>query len=346
VKPIRRLSAFLHQLYVLQDEHTLVHLVVNQLGTLISGDNFMVGKHDPFARMPLNLCLRYPSTRPDLLKAVHETGAMKQHPLWELAMKPGGKAKMLSQMMTHSEWSEHPMYRDILREDNVRDHLTIDFRLGTKFFLMVGLSRGRRGFRSSEVELLELLEPHLKQAFSNARLVSAAGLDKSSKDAEVFTLYRVDYAARIQDWEGEKLKRFHACFGPQARYAMEHLRVWLRCHIQQLNRGSLDRDIQPYRIRHGTKIVEFRLFRQWGSEAYMLSQCFLHGADGPTVMLSIREREVLSWVREGKSNAEIAIILGMSTYTVKDHLKQIFRKLGVDNRTAAARMAGGRPHGL
>ena len=52
--------------------------------------------------------------------------------------------------------------------------------------------------------------------------------------------------------------------------------------------------------------------------------------------LSPRERQVAEWVGQGKSNYEIAIILGISAHTVKNHLDKIFRKLGVENRWAAA----------
>jgi DNA-binding response OmpR family regulator/DNA-binding CsgD family transcriptional regulator len=49
-----------------------------------------------------------------------------------------------------------------------------------------------------------------------------------------------------------------------------------------------------------------------------------------------RESEVLFWVSFGKTNWEIAQILTMSPRTVNKHLEQLFKKIGVDNRTAAA----------
>jgi DNA-binding CsgD family transcriptional regulator len=52
-------------------------------------------------------------------------------------------------------------------------------------------------------------------------------------------------------------------------------------------------------------------------------------------VLTGREREVLDWLSEGKSNPEIGIILGISAHTVKHHLEKIFAKLGVENRHAA-----------
>jgi len=52
--------------------------------------------------------------------------------------------------------------------------------------------------------------------------------------------------------------------------------------------------------------------------------------------LTQRETEVLAWVSKGKSNKEIGLILELSPRTVNKHLEQIFIKLGVENRAAAA----------
>jgi DNA-binding NarL/FixJ family response regulator len=52
-----------------------------------------------------------------------------------------------------------------------------------------------------------------------------------------------------------------------------------------------------------------------------------------------RESEVLLWLSRGKSNADIAAILGMSPRTVDKHLEQIYKKMGVESRTAAVRLA-------
>ena len=55
--------------------------------------------------------------------------------------------------------------------------------------------------------------------------------------------------------------------------------------------------------------------------------------------LTSREAEVLWWVAQGKSNKELALILGISPRTVNKHLETVFEKMMVENRTAAARMA-------
>jgi DNA-binding NarL/FixJ family response regulator len=55
--------------------------------------------------------------------------------------------------------------------------------------------------------------------------------------------------------------------------------------------------------------------------------------------LTMREGEVLAWLSKGKTNRDIAQILGLSPRTVDKHLEQIYAKLGVENRTAAAAIA-------
>jgi DNA-binding NarL/FixJ family response regulator len=52
--------------------------------------------------------------------------------------------------------------------------------------------------------------------------------------------------------------------------------------------------------------------------------------------LTAREAEVLLWVAQGKSNADVAAILEMSEKTAKQHLGVCFQKMGVESRNAAS----------
>ncbi|HEY5912840.1 MAG TPA: response regulator transcription factor [Verrucomicrobiae bacterium] len=51
--------------------------------------------------------------------------------------------------------------------------------------------------------------------------------------------------------------------------------------------------------------------------------------------LTPRVAETLLWIAQGKTNAEIGIILGISEATVKKHVLEVFSALGVETRTAA-----------
>lgn len=68
---------------------------------------------------------------------------------------------------------------------------------------------------------------------------------------------------------------------------------------------------------------------------FYLSYRRLYARPMPTVNLSPRETEVLTWIAAGKTDEEIAVILGISRNTVDTHLRSIFRKLDATNRVSA-----------
>ncbi|MCS7060296.1 MAG: response regulator transcription factor [Anaerolineae bacterium] len=70
-----------------------------------------------------------------------------------------------------------------------------------------------------------------------------------------------------------------------------------------------------------------------------LAQIRFHRSGGPSESLTERELDVLRAVSRGMSNKEIGESLGISTNTVQVHLRNIFAKLGVGDRTEAVAYA-------
>lgn len=62
--------------------------------------------------------------------------------------------------------------------------------------------------------------------------------------------------------------------------------------------------------------------------------------------LSQREIEIMEWVRIGKTNYEVGMILNISAFTVKNHLQRIFKKLDVTNRAQAVERLGRAKRGV
>jgi NarL family two-component system response regulator LiaR len=72
------------------------------------------------------------------------------------------------------------------------------------------------------------------------------------------------------------------------------------------------------------------------------TQALIHAATrslSPGHDLTEREREVLKLLVKGLSNAQIAEQLGVSPYTIRNHVSRIFSKLNVSSRTEAATLA-------
>ncbi|RED17504.1 LuxR family transcriptional regulator [Parasphingopyxis lamellibrachiae] len=78
---------------------------------------------------------------------------------------------------------------------------------------------------------------------------------------------------------------------------------------------------------------EFQAIAQMAHQRYCE---LLSTEETETITLSPREKEVLVWVARGKSNNAISSILGISANTVDTHLRRIYDKLGVSDRTTAA----------
>jgi two-component system nitrate/nitrite response regulator NarL len=63
------------------------------------------------------------------------------------------------------------------------------------------------------------------------------------------------------------------------------------------------------------------------------------GHDAKTSPLTIRQQEILALLAEGMPNKRIADTLGVTEGTIKQHLKDLFRRLGASNRTQAVKEA-------
>jgi DNA-binding CsgD family transcriptional regulator len=62
-------------------------------------------------------------------------------------------------------------------------------------------------------------------------------------------------------------------------------------------------------------------------------------ADNNSVNLTVREKEVLNWLKQGKTSWDISVILGISERTVNYHIYNIMEKLGATNRPQAVAVA-------
>jgi DNA-binding NarL/FixJ family response regulator len=110
-----------------------------------------------------------------------------------------------------------------------------------------------------------------------------------------------------------------------------------------MNLGADDYLTKPVSKNDLLAAIEARFARQRTHEAHLQEQLdqidFTPNFDSPIPLqalgLTPREAEVLLWVAQGKSNADIATILGMAEKTVKKHMGNMFEKLGLESRNAA-----------
>ncbi len=101
-----------------------------------------------------------------------------------------------------------------------------------------------------------------------------------------------------------------------------------------MDMGADDYLTKPFTVPELLSAIEARFLR---SEQQRLSAKPSFNSPEPLQVLGLtpREAEVLFWMAQGKTNAEIGMVLEMSVATVKKHAEHIFEKLNVENRSAA-----------
>lgn len=102
-----------------------------------------------------------------------------------------------------------------------------------------------------------------------------------------------------------------------------------------MNLGADDYLTKPVSAEDLLKAVEARLAREQARGPSFVPDFSSATPLEAALGLTPREAEVLLWVAQGKSNPEIASILGAAENTIKVHLGRIFEKIGADNRHAA-----------
>jgi DNA-binding response OmpR family regulator/DNA-binding CsgD family transcriptional regulator len=186
------------------------------------------------------------------------------------------------------------------------------------------------------VEMIARIKVHLK----NARLGQSA---RAALDVSGRYLFAVN---RLGDviWatpQAQKLLAGDEAIDAAAKLALP--RPWLEW-LEQLHKGLSDpkTPLSSSLLRH--EQLRLQYMGKLGPNEFLLRLARDSGTETPVEFskelgLTNREGEVLNWLSKGKTNRDIAQILGLSPRTIDKHLEQIYAKLGVENRTAAAAIA-------
>ncbi len=138
-----------------------------------------------------------------------------------------------------------------------------------------------------------------------------------------------------------------AHFQGDGRHAPQALQVWLMREAARLGpvEGVVaDPPSVTLEASGSGRRLKFTLHECTGEGEWMIvlresDDAAALDALGLVFRLTPREAEVLYWVAKGKTNKDIADIVGSSPATVKKHLEHVYEKLGVETRNAAAALA-------
>ncbi|MCZ2126427.1 MAG: response regulator transcription factor [Anaerolineales bacterium] len=106
-------------------------------------------------------------------------------------------------------------------------------------------------------------------------------------------------------------------------------------NIEPRNLARIIREVADGKYVFAGNVFTRRELELWVDESMEGARRSYSEPGAPYHPLSSREMEVLSYVVQGMSNKEIAIFLGISHQTVKNHVTSVLRKFGVEDRTQA-----------
>lgn len=103
-----------------------------------------------------------------------------------------------------------------------------------------------------------------------------------------------------------------------------------------MNMGADDYLTKPVANTDLVRAIEMRLRRSEQQAKQEFKSDFSSTEPLLKLGLTPRAAEALLWLAQGKTNSDIAAILGITESTVKKHVQEMFEKLGVETRGAAA----------
>lgn len=224
-----------------------------------------------------------------------------------------------------------------LKRDKLLSHLPVIFMTGLSQteHVVEGLACGGVDYVTKPIVLDELLA-RIRVHLGNARQAyeTHAALDASGR-----FLFATDRGGRIL-WCTPKARQLLSGAGAtrdtEARLPSETIEQLLR-----LRRGDHNTAARCLVSIAGRRL-ECSFVSTLGADELLFRLADATGSERePSVLqhtfaLTSREAEVLLWVSRGKQNRDIGEILNISPRTVNKHLEQVFVKLGVENRAAAA----------
>jgi DNA-binding CsgD family transcriptional regulator len=297
--------------------------ILVDLGRLIEADWVTYTEVDHVGRRLLAYVPR-PGDEEDEGSEIDDEGweLMPEHPICRHWRESGWLAPLrLSDVVTRRELHQNRFYNLALRPWGVEHELKV--RLASPLWhakTFIFARKLGRDFTLRDRLVLDLLTPHLSrlwQAARTRRLLTAAldGLEQAPEtDTTGIVLLGPSGGIEFASPSAQRLLRtyFVATSGGRLPSA---LAGWLES-------GSAE----PLRRRHGA----LSLAVERSGDTLLLCETLSEAE------LTAREQEVLAWVARGKTNGQIAELLWLAPSTVRKHLENIYGKLGVKTRTAAA----------
>lgn len=347
---LRGLLKFLEGLAAVSERDAFIAYLLTELPTLIRSEILTYNEMVPSQQISQDWVTTPEFNTPE--QSAVWARHMHEHPTLMHQLRTGdGRAWTISDFLTRAQLHRLALYNELYRVWHVEDVLTTAIAVsGTPTTVIgVGWYRDRRTFSEHDRALLNLLRPHLAQTHARVtaqtRVQEALSCTQQVLEALEQGIIILSRDGSIRDITPQAGALLRTYWGPAAQGAGKlpaGLQDWVnhqRGPALLLEPDGPPAPPDPLVLEREQRLLVVRLVKL-GLEDDLLILEEQQTVPSPSAFRSLgltdRESEVLLWVSQGKTDAEVATILGASPKTVGKHLERIYQKLGVETRTAAA----------
>ncbi len=339
-RDLRRVLASIQELYCWEDPDLLALRILALALKLVpaTGASFNRLELEPLHL----LCQPYPKETLEPLTAQSRRMFLdfeKEHPFVVHYRRTGGFPPLrTTDLVNARRFQRSAIYNEYYRRFNSRFQIEFTLPSDRNVCLVVALDRSDKNFSERDRAVLTLFHPHVAAVHRTAQKhLECKALEQCIDPGRGVALLSPTGRVRYLSPSAPALfaKYFRAA---SAGKLPEEIYRWLNYRRAVLERNDCSGPpLQPLVVECGFRRLEVEMQPQEDGARLLLNErrARLSPARLTALGLTARQAEVLYWITQGKTNPEIAIILGASPHTINRHVHAILTKLGVESRASA-----------
>lgn len=350
---LHALNHVIREIYTARDVETFYRVVFSAIQRIIPCETLSFNDTVPSTKSIKKITFNSTQLQAASQKLlVSFQGFAPEHPLTPYIFS--GDVIKITDYLSRGQFKNSEIYNEFYRHIGTESQIAFAIPVSDDRVTLLALSRSALDFTERDRLILGLLRTHLIAALQHAtelermqigRKRLQIGIDEEQQGGAL--LFKRDGSViSISDYACEKLEKYFGIRVATGEHVPDYLLQTIYSKTEYLpvpEWFGKTVEMPPIIFAKDGYCLEVKLLTD-----ELTQDLILFVAEKPDTAeqikrlerygLSPRESEVLFWLAQGKSNIEIAMVLGMSRRTAEKHVERILDKLGATSRSGATAM--------
>lgn len=272
---------------------------------------------------------------------------VNEHPCHQsVILRKENRPVRISDFIPLSRYHRTVLYNEFFKHIGGDTQLAMRLPVSPNLTVVLSLLRVKNDFSEHDLEMSELIAPHIISAFCNAEYINRIEVERQQFEVVLHAIghgaITLDMDLNIQTCNRAAAVLLQDYFSASPGKLSDELMRYVRHYKDTICSGEFYLPPAPLEVRrNGSRVKAWLSFE---AEFHTFILLLIEASDPrPADFISLgltsREAEILFWITRGKSNIETGRLLGISWRTVQKHIEHIYQKLGVETRAAAVSRA-------